>query len=126
MSSLHSAEPHHQVILECTRGILFLGTPHQGSGFARWAEWPAKIIGVVKQTNRDILGVLESDSEVLARIQAQFHGVIRDRASRGAPEISIICFYEEMPLPGLGKVRYVWILVSVSPLQALAATLTSS
>lgn len=104
LSSLHSAEPHLQAILECTRGILFLGTPHQGSGFSRWAERLAKFVGVIKQTNREILGVLENDSEVLARIQAHFHSMIRDRGHRGVPEISITCFYEEMPLPVLGKV----------------------
>lgn len=63
----------------------------------------AKSIGLIKQTNPQILDVLNSDSEVLARIQTGFHNMVRARAESGAP-IKITCFYEELPLPGLGEV----------------------
>lgn len=104
MASKNSADQHLQNILECTRGILFLGTPHSGSGFARWAELLAISIGFIKQTNAKILEVLKSDSEVLARIQTEFHTMIRDRTNKGQQPISITCFYEELPLPGVGEV----------------------
>jgi hypothetical protein len=83
---------------------VFLGTPHHGSGLAHWAESLAKAIGVLKQTNAEILAVLKSDSEVLERIQSNFHTMIRARNQNGLAPIEITCFYEELPLPGVGTV----------------------
>ncbi|KAH6706234.1 hypothetical protein BKA61DRAFT_492359 [Leptodontidium sp. MPI-SDFR-AT-0119] len=97
-------EKHLQKVLRYTRGIIFLGTPHHGSGLALWAERLAKVIGLLKQTNPDILSVLQADSEVLARIQDSFHTMIRSRNQDGLPPIEITCFFEEIPLPGVGLV----------------------
>lgn len=66
-----------------TRGIIFLGTPHHGAGLARWTEILARYIGLIKQTNSDILQVLKSDSEVLARIQDSFHTMVRAQNQDG-------------------------------------------
>jgi len=97
-------EKHLKNILNSTRGIVFLGTPHQGSALAHWAESVAKTIGLIKQTNPEILAVLKSESEVLERVQGSFHTMIRSRAQEGFPPIEITCFYEELPLPGIGDV----------------------
>lgn len=97
-------ERHLKQVLHCTRGIVFLGTPHHGSGLAHWAESLAKVIGVVKEANPRILAVLRSDSEVLERVQNEFHTMIRSRAQYGLRPIEITCFYEELPLPGVGIV----------------------
>jgi hypothetical protein len=97
-------EKHLKSILELTRGIVFLGTPHHGSSLARWAEMLAKSIGLFKQTNPEILQVLKTDSEVLAHIQDSFHTMIRSRAGAALPPIDITCFYEELSLPGVGTV----------------------
>jgi hypothetical protein len=107
LSSRNSGEEHHKAILQHTRAILFLGTPHHGSGLARWAAMLAKYIGLAKQTNPEIVRVLERDSETLARIQTDFHTMLRSQSlGQGGqvPLITIICFYEEMPLPGIGEV----------------------
>ena len=64
----------------------------------------AKAIGILKQTNAEILAVLKSDSEVLERIQGNFHTMIRTRTKSGLTPIEITCFYEELPLPGVGTV----------------------
>jgi hypothetical protein len=85
---------------------VFLGTPHHGSGLAYWAERLAKAIGVLKQTNTEILGVLKSESEVLERVQSSFHTMIRARNQKGLAPIEITCFYEELPLPGIGVVSW--------------------
>lgn len=69
-----------------------------------WAEKLVKSIGLLKQTNPQILAVLESDSEVLARIQDSFHTMIRSRNKDGFQSIEITCFYEELPLQGVGIV----------------------
>ncbi|KAF2011165.1 hypothetical protein BU24DRAFT_454648 [Aaosphaeria arxii CBS 175.79] len=97
-------ERHIKQILNCTRGIVFLGTPHHGSGLAHWAERLGKTIGLVKQTNPEILAVLKSESEVLERVQNGFHTMIRSRALDGFAPTEITCFYEELPLVGVGVV----------------------
>jgi hypothetical protein len=86
-----------------TRGIAFLGTPHHGSGLARWAELLSRSIGIIKQTNTEIIEVLKRGSEVLGRIQDGFHTMILARGREGQP-IEISCFFEELPLPGIGQV----------------------
>ncbi|OCL10855.1 hypothetical protein AOQ84DRAFT_362043 [Glonium stellatum] len=69
-------ERHLQGVLQSTRGIIFLGTPYHGSGLDMWAELLARYIGLIKQTNPQILRVLKSDSEVLVRIQDSFHVMV--------------------------------------------------
>ena len=61
-------------------------------------------MGFIKQTNAQILEVLRRDSEVLARIQTEFHTMIRARTNKGQQPLAITCFYEELPLPGVGEV----------------------
>lgn len=107
--SKNSADEHLRNILPCTKGILFLGTPHTGAGLAKWAELMAKSIGFIKQSNSQIIEVLESDSEVLARIQTEFHTMLRARAKHGDQPIDITCFFEELPLLGVGIVSISWL-----------------
>ncbi|CAG8118683.1 unnamed protein product [Penicillium nalgiovense] len=104
LSSNQRPEPHLRNILHYTRGIVFLGTPHHGSGLARWAETLSQSVGLIKKTNSKIIGVLKRDSEVLARIQDGFHTMVKSRSAQGLPPIQITCFYEELPLPGVGLV----------------------
>ncbi|KAL2199927.1 P-loop containing nucleoside triphosphate hydrolase protein [Corynascus similis CBS 632.67] len=102
-TSRQRTEPHLYNVLRLTRGIAFLGTPHHGSGLARWAELLSRSIGIIKQTNTQIIEVLKRDSEVLARIQDGFHTMVLARGREGQP-IEISCFFEELPLPGIGQV----------------------
>ncbi|KAJ4289946.1 hypothetical protein N0V88_006744 [Collariella sp. IMI 366227] len=99
-------EPHLHNVLRLTGGIAFLGTPHHGSGLARWAELLSRSIGIIKQTNTQIVEVLKRDSEVLSRIQDGFHTMVLARGKEGQP-IEISCFFEELPLPGIGQVSMV-------------------
>ena len=98
-------EPQLHNILRSTRAIAFLGTPHHGAGLARSAELLVRAIGVVKQTNTEIVAVLQDQSEVLARIQDSFHTMVMALGRDGSGLIDICCFYEELPLPGVGQVR---------------------
>ncbi|KAI3113481.1 hypothetical protein CBS147333_2919 [Penicillium roqueforti] len=97
-------EPHLHNILDCTRGIIFLGTPHHGASFAKLAEVVSRSIGLLKQTNSKIVDVLKRDSEVLARIQDGFHTMIKAHSTAETPPIEVTCFYEELPVLGVGFV----------------------
>jgi protein SERAC1 len=86
-----------------------MGTPHSGSGLADWAAGLATALGLVRQTNTKLLDTLKRDSEVLARINTEFHTMIRARMKEGEMKISIKCFFEELSLRVIGR------MVSVSP-----------
>ncbi|KAL2139346.1 hypothetical protein VTI28DRAFT_5308 [Corynascus sepedonium] len=104
LTSRQRPESHLQNILQSTRAIAFLGTPHHGVGLARWAELLSRHIGLVKQTNTEIVAILRRESEVLARIQDGFHTMVMARSNEGQGRIDITCFFEELPLPGVGQV----------------------
>ncbi|KAE8396754.1 hypothetical protein BDV37DRAFT_267426, partial [Aspergillus pseudonomiae] len=103
-TSQHYPDTHIHKLAQCTFGIIFFGTPHNGSGLAQWAEKLAKSINLFKQANSQILEVLKQESEVLARIQNSFHAFIRSRYEIHGKGLKITCFYEELPLPGIGPV----------------------
>ncbi|KAK5658653.1 hypothetical protein OQA88_2049 [Cercophora sp. LCS_1] len=80
------------------------GTHRVPGSLARWAELLSRKIGVIAQTNTEIVAVLRRESEVLARIQNGFHTMVMARTADGLQPIQISCFYEELPLPGIGQV----------------------
>lgn len=84
-----------------------MGTPHNGSGLASAAASLAVVMNVVKTVNSEILTVLKRDSEVLARIKQSFNQMIKSRRKQGASPIEITCFYEELPVIGVGQVSHV-------------------
>jgi len=61
---------------------------------------------MIKEANPEIVQVLKQDSEVLARIQDSFHTMIRARGMDGLQPINITCFFEELPLVGVGFVSW--------------------
>lgn len=62
------------------------------------------IAKVIKHPNQNIVSVLRPGSEILARIQDGFHTLLRQRRNEES-QINVTCFYEELPLHGIGKVR---------------------
>lgn len=104
LKSKNSAEPYLQSILAQTRGICFLGTPHCGASLAAWASLCGNFTNLVRRTNKNILNVLNPNSEVLANIQEEFHTMLRARADQGEKAIKMMCFFEELPIVGVGLV----------------------
>lgn len=100
-----SAEKHIRQVGQCTIAIAFLGTPNFGADLASWAKFGTNLARAVKHANADIVAVLKPGSEMLANIQSGFHHTLRLRKEEGA-EISITCFYEELPLAIIGEVLY--------------------
>ena len=83
---------------------MFLGTPHHGADLAAWAKFGTTIAKIIKHANTSIVSVLKPGSEMLARVQDEFHGLLRKRSDEKSG-IEITCFYEELPLHLVGKVN---------------------
>ncbi|KAF4451369.1 hypothetical protein F53441_5635 [Fusarium austroafricanum] len=98
------SEQNLQDIVNSTRGVIFLGTPHHGSSRAKIGELVSRLVGVIMETNSDIVQVLPRDSEVLARIQDSFQALLMTRRKDEASMIDITCFYEELPTKRLGVI----------------------
>lgn len=107
---LHAAEArtkqqeHVANISKSTRGIIFLGTPHQGSSQATWGAMLASMLGLVKQANVDIVKGLEKGAPALTEMQKRFCSLLANRQEEGQA-IEITCCSEELPVPVLGVVR---------------------
>ena len=109
-TSTNHPETHLRQVSSCAVGISFLGTPHHGADLAAWAKFGTTIARVVKHANPDIVSVLRPGSEILARVQGGFHGLLRTRSDEGS-KIALTCFYEELPLPVVGKVHMTKLLI---------------
>ncbi|KAJ5225216.1 hypothetical protein N7468_006441 [Penicillium chermesinum] len=103
LSSRHNPEAHLRSIFSCTKGIIFLGTPHKGSWMADWGKISAKALGVVKSTNKSLLDILQTKNQLLEAIQVDFWSMIREQRE-GGRLIEVTCFYETLPLSIVDRV----------------------
>ncbi|MCJ1398164.1 hypothetical protein MMC11_001361 [Xylographa trunciseda] len=101
--SADSPDVNLRKIASSTYAVVFLGTPHTGSELAKWAQGAASIIGLFKAITRDILAVLEQDSQVLWAIENRFQKIVKIRGTTNTP-IHTACFFEELAVQGLGRV----------------------
>lgn len=99
--SKNSAEQHLHQIERHTIGIVFLEVPHCGSDLEAWATVGRRMASILKRTNKDILGVLNRNSEILQLVENNFHTNLRQRKD---DPIEIVGFYEELPMKGIGEV----------------------
>jgi len=96
--STHSNHlPRHKAIDLSTYGILFLGTPHQGSETASLATLFFNILSTVKQTNDAIVKHIRKDSEAL---QLQL-----SRYSSISAQFDTKFFYESYPTPLVSGIK---------------------
>ncbi|RSL62874.1 hypothetical protein CEP54_005465 [Fusarium duplospermum] len=99
-----SAEPHIKSIATCTRGIIFLGTPLEGAGKAKWAVIGQKFAALCRQEkNTDVVKVLQKDSPRLQDLADNFANILRDRA-KSEEAIDVVCFYEEFETESIGLI----------------------
>ncbi|OAG43666.1 hypothetical protein AYO21_02252 [Fonsecaea monophora] len=101
--SRNNPEDHLKEMFKCTKGIIFMGTPHMGSRMADWARVPASALGMVKSTNKSLLKILELDDQLLESVQVEFLAMIRDLRESNR-RLEVTCFFEELPFPVVGKV----------------------
>jgi hypothetical protein len=101
--SRSSPEAHFRQLFESFRGIVFMGTPHKGSWMAGGAKLLAIAVDLVKSTNRSLLDVLKTDSQLLEAVHVQFLDIVRDLRDSGR-RFDVTCFFEELPVPKLNKI----------------------
>jgi hypothetical protein len=96
---VRDTQPHLACIFPATRGIIFLGTPHRGSGKISLAKLVARVAGVtLKNMNDDLIRDLERDSQILDRIRDSFSRTLDRRT------LTVYSFVEELPMLGIGQV----------------------
>lgn len=96
---VQDVKPHLGRIFAATRGIIFLGTPHRGSGITSLAKAVASVAKVALQdTNDNLILDLERDSQTLDRIRDSFSRILDRRT------LTVWSFVEELGMRGTGKV----------------------
>ena len=88
-----------------TMGIVFLRVPHYGADIASWASLGTRMVNMLRRANKDIVEVLKPGSEMLRITEKAFRNNLSLRKDEGR-EISITCFYEELPVIGVGEVQF--------------------
>ncbi|KAK4227230.1 hypothetical protein QBC38DRAFT_455462 [Podospora fimiseda] len=102
--ALSSPDPLAEKILQATTGVMFFGTPHQGSEVAalKLGKIARKICAVfVKIPNPRIVEALERGSDVLELISRNFLAVLNRR------KIRVHSFREELKTGGTGGILVV-------------------
>ena len=92
-------------LVDDTRGIVFMGTPHCGSKSADIASFLAKIVRacIFQQANTSMINELQSQNPQLNELQDHFHRLLVKRMKEDSA-IEVRCFYETLPLARLGDV----------------------
>jgi hypothetical protein len=101
LAAKDNSEKYIRKLVQRARGIVFLGTPHLGTDKAKWAVLLANFASVFEKGNTGLPGVLKPDSEVLARINSEFHQMVSIRTQENQLPIWIKCFYEVYPYKGV-------------------------
>lgn len=90
-----------QSIPDHTIGVLFLGTPFQGSSLASYGSIAINLLKYVMNTQPDSLQTLEKKSKKLADINTKFAKFLKERdRAHNMPRLQIACFFEGIPIKG--------------------------
>ncbi|KAI9811511.1 MAG: hypothetical protein M1832_000886 [Thelocarpon impressellum] len=87
-------------VLGETVGVIFMGTPHQGSHLAGWGQTAAKLVNYLRSTNDRIVGDLNPRSEAMVAVAEDFQQMLMSADIH----IRVWCLYEEDSMPVVGKV----------------------
>ncbi|KAI9765525.1 MAG: hypothetical protein M1840_007351 [Geoglossum simile] len=102
----NSPEPHIRNASTHIRRIAFLGTPHQGSSKAKWADTGRAFLELFKSTNKENVKDLQDKSEKLSSLGRAFPNLLRRRTETGElnAKIEVVCFFEELPSKVIGMI----------------------
>lgn len=82
---------HLKAIKLSTYGVMFFGTPHQGTDSASWGKVLVNVASLFRHTSKALLEHLERDSEWLEMQLEQYNAISSD--------IFTIFCYESYPTP---------------------------
>ena len=98
---------HLQPIFTSTYGIIFLGTPHRGSGKASLGDVATSILKAFgHDANSSLVRDLRADSQTLERVADAFSRML------AMEKIKVHSFYEELGLTNVVGIRKVWQRIS--------------
>jgi pimeloyl-ACP methyl ester carboxylesterase len=90
-----SADARQRAIVEQTRGVCFIATPHIGADPAKWASYFGKLLGTTVA-----MAELKSHAPHLLNLNQWY----RNFVSREHCSIKTLTFYEKKPLPVIGLI----------------------
>lgn len=100
LQALCNPNPNARDIIDNTYGIIFLGTPHQGSSLSRVGIIIARITASLG-SNTALLFSLMSHQKVLSDLDVRFVQCIKDKENR-RQKTQIVAFCETKPTYVLG------------------------
>lgn len=104
-----SVEPALRQVERDTAGVVFLGVPHCGADLAAWASMGTRMLRAIRHANQGIVDVLTPGSEMLREVERSFQSILSFRKDEGSA-IRVTCFFEELPVAGVGEVSRFTIL----------------
>ncbi|KAJ5882825.1 uncharacterized protein N7473_011087 [Penicillium subrubescens] len=97
-SSTHS-EPTFRNVFLSTRGVIFLGTPFNGSGLASWLQSVSDSVGLNKQGCFDSINFLKESSNLILDQNLRHLDIIKKKSVQmGFSPIEFTCFNEGLSL----------------------------
>ncbi|EPE08934.1 kinesin light chain 1 [Ophiostoma piceae UAMH 11346] len=84
-------------------GVVFMGTPHNGSSFADAAGLLVSSFRWFKSTNKNLLKALAKDNQMATDIDNEFWDACNVVGKDPKPKVQVFCFYEVLPLPAIKK-----------------------
>jgi hypothetical protein len=100
LSSSESNKLGDKAVGNATRGILFMGTPHDGSPLANYGSFFAPLLSIWRPVNPSFLKELSKDNDQLWELEQRFVKLYRGREGKENP-IEVRCFFETMPMSGI-------------------------
>ncbi|KAF2807646.1 uncharacterized protein BDZ99DRAFT_489297 [Mytilinidion resinicola] len=99
LSSPHGDNIGAQSVVKATRGVLFFGTPFEGSNKARWGGIVETFLKVFTETNPKNIETLKEHSDSLVAINHNFAKFLMSRAkSQKEHSVEVANFFEELSL----------------------------
>ncbi|RYO56649.1 hypothetical protein AA0116_g8440 [Alternaria tenuissima] len=102
LSRQHGADEAAVSLVNHTGGVVFLGTPFEGSSKAEWGRTALRVVDCFSDTKKEDVKDLEERSAKLVSINEAFLKFLKARDRSGAP-VEVECFFEALSLKILGK-----------------------
>ena len=91
-------------LAERTIGVVFLGTPFEGSSKAKWGRRALQILDWISTTHKEDIKDLEERSAKLISVNEAFQKFLKARDRSESREfVEVACFFEEYAMYRLGK-----------------------